>query len=257
VRFVTFGTLVLLFLFIKPFNGFCESFTQTYTHKLFHGDIPQTFLKPQHGCYYLHKGWNKILVPNTGVDVLTTLQNHQEILRVALYDKELHQWALLQQNNTSLSQTNKPLLLVSAEPKQTLFIQARCDTTLSLATISISKSCQKYLHNPHFNALVASSKDTQRVFSTNKTISIAPRYASNFHRGYYKDSRVLLIYPKIDKYTHTLQSYGPAEPYINIKYDTSYEQKEFFIFDYMDKRCYRGIFPSFKTPPYPVLQELP
>jgi hypothetical protein len=35
-----------------------------------------------------------------------------------------------------------------------------------------------------------------------------------------------------------------------------YEEVTFYVADYFEKKCYEGIFPSRKIPPFPVLKKL-
>ena len=257
MQLITLFALTFILLFTKPTNGFCESFTQNLHQILLDNTSFAYTIHPFKKTYQLKEGWNKLTTPKDGIDIIKTFQNHPEIIYVALYDKHLAQWALFFHKDNPIKTIDNSLFLESVEANQTLFVKTKQPTTIKITTTQIYGSCKTYLNNPNFSSILASGRDEKISFSNDKTIGITPRYSTNFHRGYYNDSRVVLIYPKLQTHTKKLLSYGPAEPYISLKYSAAYESKEFFIFDYMDKQCYKGIFPSSKIPPYPLLQVLP
>jgi hypothetical protein len=69
---------------------------------------------------------------------------------------------------------------------------------------------------------------------------------------------VELFYPKDIKVKKSLKPkvYGTIEPRFRSEYPVEYEEVTFYVADYFEKKCYEGIFPSRKIPPFPVLKKL-
>ena len=252
MRFLTLFVAGIIFFFTNPINGFCENFTDKTATKLLHASFKSS-LKPVERIYKLKKGWNKLKAPKDGIDIAKTFAGNAEVTLVAFYAKQLQQWALFFHKDETVEGMANYLFLESLEPDKVFFVKSTKDSSVKIVKKKLSAICKKYLKNKNYLSLVSSGVDKNPAFSKVNQIGVAPRYRSDFHRGYYNDSRILLIYPKLKQIEGKLQSYGPAEPYIKLRYDRNYESKEFFIFDYMNADCYKGIFPSQKIPPYPLL----
>jgi hypothetical protein len=244
----------ILFL-TNPINGFCENFTDEIAYKLRHTPVLKSSISSR-TTYNLEKGWNSLYSPKEGIDIVRTFQDHPEVTLVAFFDENLQQWALFFPKNNAVQGIKNYLFLESLEGNKLFFAKSTKKKNINIISKKINGICKKYLIDKHFLSIEDSGLDKNISFSKDKTIGVSPRYSSNFHRGYYKDTRIVLIYPKLKHKEGKLRSYGPVEPYIAIKYAKEYESKEFFVFDYMNESCYKGVFPSFKILPVPMLQEL-
>ena len=96
----------------------------------------------------------------------------------------------------------------------------------------------------------------ENKLSKNQSLSIKTRYLTHHEKGIYNDTRVMLIYPNINTKGKATYRYGPASPKIAMKYAKEYEEKEFYIYDYKMRKCFKGYFPSMRIPPYPTLKEI-
>lgn len=252
MRFSKFILFSFFLLFTKPFEGFCEELSLVTLNKLL--QTPSLEIStPKQQSYKIKKGWNTLKSPQEGIDIIKTFQSHSEISLVALYDQELHTWALYSPKNKKIIGVEKYLFLESLGASKIFFVQSEQKSSIDIKSKIVPLSCQKYQKNRRYATLLS---ERTMQYAQDKSIGVSPRYSNNFHRGYYNDSRILLIYPKVVTQSKALQSYGPAVPYIAIKYANEYAQKEFFVFDYMEEKCYRGFFPSKKIPPFARLQEL-
>ena len=155
------------------------------------------------------------------------------------------------------SQGQKEILLLNyLEPHVTFFVLAKSDTTLDIKSTELNESCRKIIQNNNYEYMTSSALNKEASSSEDKTISFKTRYLTLYERGQYNDTRVMLIYPKVDSNKKASYKYGPASPKISISYAKEYEEKEFYTFDYKNKKCYKGIFPSMRIPPYPILEDI-
>jgi len=204
--------------------------------------------------YDLKKGWNKLTTPKEGVDVSKTFSDTSAVQFVAAYDEASKVWAIL--SSEKIADDKGILLLKYLEPKITFFVLAKSDTSVQIKSIELNKSCKKMMQNDSYNYIVSSVFDNKAISSKDNSINIKTRYLTHFEKGIYNETRVMLIYPKIDLKANATYKYGPANPRVTIKYSKEYEEKEFYIFNYKMQKCYKGLFPSMKIPPYPVLEEI-
>ena len=120
----------------------------------------------------------------------------------------------------------------------------------------MSESCMKKAVSPEFAVLTDSGMDEIYTDNKNKTMSVKSRYKTHYKIGIYDDTRVSLIYPKINTNLKNEFKYGPAKPKIQLLYAKEYEGKKFYIYDYKEKKCFQGLFPSMKIPPFATLKEI-
>jgi len=209
--------------------------------------------------YRLKKGWNSLNTPKNGVDIVKTFQNLQDVKFVFVYDKLSHAWAGYSPDKNidfKIKQT-RILSLKYIESNIEYFVYTSRGINVDILNSKVNKVCQKFIDSKEFNTLIDSIFSKSYTNSNNDNIGIKTRYFSHHKRGEYSDSRTLLIYPKIKLQNKTKQQkYGAALPKILVSYDVKYEDKEFYIYNYFDKNCYKGVFPSKKTPPFSTLIKL-
>jgi hypothetical protein len=87
-------------------------------------------------------------------------------------------------------------------------------------------------------------------------MSAKSRYFSHHEKGIYNDTRIVLIYPKLEAKTKRSYKYGPAMPKTFFEFSKEYEAKKFFVYDFKEQKCFEGIFPSMQIPPFPTLKEI-
>lgn len=206
--------------------------------------------------YIIKKGWNKFFTPKDGIDVIKTFQNISTIKFVLTYDRVSKLWAGFTLEQSMLVDIKKMLLLKYLEPNVTFFILSDRDVMLETKHSSINSICKKIMHDKKYNFIIDSGIDDKPTYAKDDSIAVMPRYRSHFTRGVYDDTRIVLIYPKIKTDKNASKKYGPAEPFILLKYAKEYENTKFYIYDYLQNRCSSGIFPSRKMPPSPFLKEL-
>ena len=203
--------------------------------------------------YQLKKGWNALSTPISGVDVKKTF-DVSTIELVVVYDSKSK--SLATYPSLSLEREKEILFLKYLEPHVTFFVLAKSDTTVEIISTNINEFCKKIIDNSAYKHIISTITDKEASISEDKSISIKTRYLTHNELGIYDDTRVMLIYPKIETKTKAIYKYGPASPRIQIKYAKEYEEKNFFIYDYKKQTCNKGIFPSARIPPYPVLKEI-
>jgi len=204
--------------------------------------------------YNLQKGWNKLRTPIDGIDLIQTFKDISKVKFVVTYDKTSKLWAMY--TNDKNYKRNNLLFLKYLEPNITFFVLTKDDTKVDIKSIHINEACQKFVNNSLFDSIYDSGINKDIVVNNDNTMSIQSRYYSHHKRGLYDDTRVVLIYPKMSTKTKAILEYGPAKPKIKIKYAKEYENKNFYVYDYKLQKCYKGIFPSPKIPPFPILKEV-
>ena len=210
--------------------------------------------------YIIHKGWNYFSTPKDGIDIVKSFHNIENIQFIYSYDKNSKVWAGYSPHKELQMKmaSTRILNLKYIEPYRGFYIYASQTLRVNIKATVINKQCQSIL-DKGYTLLIASGIDKKAVYNREKTLSIKSRYASHYRRGIYNDSRVALIFDAKKtslKPSHTLTKYGPVNPSVIIEYDKNLENSWFFVFDYFQKECYRGIFPSKKIPPFSTLQKL-
>lgn len=210
--------------------------------------------------YHYKKGWNSFTTTKDGLDILRTFQNATHVSFVFVYDKLSSVWAGFSPKKEILEQlmSTRILYLKDIEPNKQFFLYATAAGSVKIQSLTIDKMCQKILNSQQYIALRDSGNDASTHYSDDKSIGIQSRYFSHFRRGIYSDSRVILLYPKIKemKNGEVKEKYGPIKPKIVLHYCKAYENRYFYIYDYYEKSCFKGIFPSIKVPPFATLQKV-
>ena len=210
--------------------------------------------------YIIHKGWNYFNTPKDGIDIVKSFHKIENIQFIYSYDKVSKVWAGYSPHKELQMKmaSTRILNLRYIEPHRGFYIYASQTLRVKIEATVINKQCQSIL-DKGYSLLIATGIDKKAVYNSEKTLSIKSRYASHYRRGIYNDSRVALIFDTAKaslKSSNKLNKYGPVNPSVIIEYDKSLENSWFFIFDYFQKECYRGIFPSKKIPPFSTLQKI-
>ena len=217
--------------------------------------ILQNSLTKKKSTYSIKKGWNYISSYINGVDVIQTFKD-TDIEFVYIYEPRTKAWAGYSPNKKIRDKMYKTriLQLKSIEPDMGFYVYAKQNLSLKIKSIHINKACEKILQNKnHLSVIDSGTKET--FSSTDNSVFLKSRYFSHHKKGIYSDSRVMLIYPKLDIKKSEEKKYGIAVPNIRLKYPKIYEEKNFYVYHYNEKKCYKGIFPSNVIPPYPALKE--
>ena len=229
------------------FNSFSSSEKESFLEKLKNSN--SSLYKSQN--YKFKKGWNIVTTPKAGVDVPKTF-DISTIKLVVAYDYETKLWA--KYSPLKSKSENGILFLKYLEPNVTFFVLAKRATTIEIKSKEMSQSCKQLMHKKEYNFLLSGvySKENSKT----KSMEIQTRYLTHYERGFYDDTRVVLIYPNIDTNKKPIYKYGPASPRISLKFAKEYEGKKFYVYDYKFEKCYQGYFPSEVIPPYPILEEI-
>ena len=206
--------------------------------------------------YKLVKGWNQLTTPKDGIDVIKTFENISTVKFVVTYDSESKYWAGFTLDQTILKDLKKMLLLKYLEPNVIFFVLATEKTSVDVKYNFMNKRCSNILLSGRYHALYDSGLTTENKKESNADMIFSSRYHSHEYRGFYDDTRVALFYPKLKTTSKATLKYGPAEPTVMFHYAKEYAQKKFFVYDFLEKNCYEGTFPSRKYPPLPVLTKL-
>ena len=208
--------------------------------------------------YDLKKGWNYLHTPKNGLDVVKTFTNNEAVKFVYVYDQRSKAWAgfsAVDSINKELQNT-RILSLKYIEPYTNFYAYSSKAIKLNIEYTDMLSICKNKLDLEH-SMLFSSGANEKFSFDEKKTIGVKSRYLSHYRKGIYNDTRMALIYPKVKTSAFPkLLRYGPASPRMMINYAKEYEDKEFYVFDYFNKSCYKGIFPSMKRPPVPTLKKL-
>ncbi len=249
------STLLTSAIFASPIQNIAPSFSKSVQTQLL------SKLKSVHSSsiykkdtYTIKKGWNRFTAPKDGVDVIETFQNIPEVKFIVTYDFKTKYWAGFTLEQSILKDIKEMLLLKYLESGTTFFVLSDKDILLNIKSSSVDKICKKFIDSGSYNTLLDSGLTKSDTRDKNKDMGINSRYSSHEYRGYYDDTRVLLIYPKVTKKLKQTDKYGPAEPMVMLKYSKEYENKIFYIYDFLERKCYEGRFPSKRMPPLPVLR---
>ena len=247
--------LLSLNLFGESIIATDSSFTKTvqkeFLKRLKIADVPSL---PTEGVLIVKKGWNLFTAPGEGIDIVETFEDATSVRAVFTYDFTSDYWVGFTLYQQELAHLDKMLLLRSLEPQKPFFVLSSKDANITIHSIETTPPCKEKMQNHAY--LIDSGTTNDANSSAKNGISLASRYVAHFHRCCYDDTRVALIYTPQKHLKKKYRKYGPAEPYSMLYYNRSYENKEFYMFDYFTKKCYRGIFPSMSVPPSPVLQEI-
>ena len=208
--------------------------------------------------YMLKRGWNTLTTPKDGVLVPQTF-NTSKVELVVAYDKTSKLWATFS-NYSNLIAPNmkdeKILFLKYLEPNTKFFVLAKSPTTIEIKSIEVSETCKNIMNDSRYDYIISSVLDLQPIVSKDNSITLKSGYFTHHEKGFYNETRVMLIYPKLKTKNKAIYKYGPAFPKVAIKYAKEYEEKEFYIFDYKNNQCHKGLFPSKRVPPYPRLKSI-
>ncbi len=203
--------------------------------------------------YNLKKGWNRLITPKDGVDVQETFKDISKITYVTTYDTKSKSWAIMSNKEATLNM----LFLKYLEPNITFFVLAKKDAIIEIKSNTLNSTCKAFVDDESKYAYVMDSGIfKESTVSDDGNIALQSRYYSHHIRGIYDDTRVMLIYPKYKSDTKRGFKYGPANPKVAIKYPKVYEGKKFYLYDFKQEKCFMGIFPSMKIPPFAVLKEI-
>jgi len=200
----------------------------------------------------IYKGWNVLKAPKKGIDVKKTFYNLDDVSIVAVYDNISKKWALL--SKYKIQNDENILRLKYIEDGVVYFVLSKKKFQLNIKHKDVNLQCKKLIDSKKYNLLQSSAM----LGKTNGDgVDFTSRYISNYERGSYDDTRVLLLYPKLKLSTKDKKyKYGPANPKVAFLFTKDYEGKDFYVYDYKFSKCYYGVFPSMKIPPFPMLREI-
>ena len=208
--------------------------------------------------YNLKRGWNYLAGHKDGINIEKTFKNAIGVEFVYVYEKYTQVWAGYspQSHLQNMINDSRLLQLKKIEPNVGFYVYATKSMKVDIKSVEISPSCMKYINDENYETIVDSGMTNTYTYNKSKSVGIKSRYLSHYRRGVYDESRILLIYPKLKLEAKNILKYGPAEPKSEIIYQKEQENKKFFIYDFKDEKCYMGIFPSRKLPPFSSLKEL-
>ena len=207
--------------------------------------------------YEIKKGWNYLPSHENGLKIRDTFKS-KDIEFVYTYDKSTQAWAgyspyiYIQ----DLINTTRILTLKKIEPAKGFYVYAKKDTKVEIVSVEVNETCKKKMQESRYKFLLNSGQKKIFTNDENEKVAFKSRYMSHYKSGIYDESRLMIIYPKLDKKSAKVMNYGPAQPKSHIRFVKEHEGKEFFIFDFKDEKCYKGVFPSKLIPPFSSLQEL-
>ncbi len=208
--------------------------------------------------YEVKKGWNFLSSHINGISIEETFSGHKDVEFVYTYEPISKVWAgyspLKELQN--LIYTTKILDLKNIEPRRGFYVYARKDLKIDIKSLEINDVCKNIMVNEKYAILINSGISNTYTYNKEKTIGLKSRYTSHYKRGVYDESRVALIYPKLETQTKRSYKYGPADPKTQLEFTKEYEGMSFYMYSYYDKKCYKGVFPSIKIPPMASLKEL-
>jgi len=199
--------------------------------------------------YHIDKGWNYLLTPKEGLDIIAMFENIDSIKKIYLTDK----------NSKIIASypKSKKILLKFLEENNYFYLYSTKSFILKINSTSISDKCQEIINGKKYKVLLSSAFDGKLQYHQDDAIGVRTRYIPNFKKNSITDTRILLIYPKVKNVTYkALFKYSPILPYVFLNFAREYEGKHFYIFDYYQKMCYQGLFPSPKIPPFATLRSL-
>lgn len=208
--------------------------------------------------YSLKKGWNYLFSHNDGIDVEKTFKKYKEVEFVYVYDKAINAWAGYSGDEKLKAHisTTRIINLEDIEANTGFYLYSNRSAKIKIESKKINNICKEYMNNSKNLVITDSGMDTAISYNEDKSMGVKSRYIPHYRRGIYSDSRVMLIYPKIEVISKVKLKYGPAKPKILLNFAKEYEGKEFYVYSYKDEKCFKGIFPSKMIPPFSSLKEL-
>lgn len=208
--------------------------------------------------YKLKKGWNYLRSHKDGVNVIKTFENIKDVKFVYVYDRLSRAWAGYSPSDELQKkiESTRIISLKDIEPGLGFYVYAENEIRVSIYTNKIEGFCKKYLNTQKYTQLVSTGLDSISQYDNEKTLSLLSRYRTHHKRGIYNESRVSIFYEKLQVKSAPLLKYGPARPKAFLEYAKEYEEKVFYMYDYKYRKCYEGVFPSKKIPPFASLKEL-
>jgi len=207
--------------------------------------------------YTLKKGWNYLQAPKDGVDVAKTFT---DVEFVYIYDRRSKRWAGYSLDATLMRKIKaaKILTLKYIEPHEGFYLLTAQAMRVEIFSSLPSTSCQRIMKSGAYELIYDSGIEPDLSYNSSGSVGVASRYRSHTRRGVYNDSRVLVMVPKLKSLSkeQRLQKYAPAIPKIAIYFNSAYRNKAFYVYDYLDRLCYKGYFPSKRSPPRPVLKKI-
>ncbi len=203
--------------------------------------------------YQLKQGLNLLYAPNEGISVEKTFDN-TSIRLVQAYYKH----AKLQATYSPSGLHKKGTLYLRYIEAQTPFaVVSKEALKIEIYSYRIEGICKKMQEDANYSYVIDSGKEKRFSISKDGSIALQSRYYSHHDRGIYNDTRVAILFPHLDNVSaKRVFTYGPVEPKVVIKYTKEYEGKRFYMYDFKDKKCYLGVFPSQKMPPFAILKQL-
>ena len=207
--------------------------------------------------YRVKRGWNTLSTPKDGLDVAKTFKDAEFVY---VYDKRSNVWAGYSPRADLMKKivSSQLLALKYIEPHRAFYVLS----TKSMKTDIVSKvsnaQCQALMKNKKYELLFDSGTDDTFTFNAKRTIGLRSRYFSHTRRGVYNDSRVMVIVPKLKKLSanKNYKKYGPAIPKMMLLFNEAYAGETFYAYDFLEESCRKGVFPSRKAPPAPVMQKV-
>lgn len=210
--------------------------------------------------YNVKKGWNYFGSTKNGIAIEKTFSNYKEIKFIYTYDKHSSVWAGYSSDKEISNKMlqRRILLLNYIEPEKGFYVYSDENVEVKVKSIAMAGTCKEKLDTGKYDTLVSSGANIDMAYSDAKNIGIKSRYLSHHKKGVYDDTRVMLIYSKqnISSDEEKLLHYGPAVPKVMLAYEEGYQNSNFYVYDYLKKECYRGVFPSRKIPPFSTLKKL-
>ena len=246
--------LISMTLFANPLQTVSNSFSDTERELLLKEFYNSSSTLHTSNIYQLKRGWNKLTTPENGIYPDKSFKDISKIKYVVTYDDVSKYWAMYAPDKQD--QKDSFLFLKYLEPNVTFFILAKEDLKVQTYAKEINQSCLKLMNSPEVDTILSSVLNKGFSFNDNKTMSMKTRYLSHLKKGIYDDTRILLIYKKQNSKEKATYKYGPGEPRANLVFTKEYEAKKFFIYDYKLEKCFAGVFPSPKIPPFPTLREI-
>lgn len=253
IKYLVLLVLLHISIFALPLQNLSNSF----------GEMEQEYIKKELSAsssplytldtYSLKKGWNKLTTPKNGLNPIKTFNDASKIIYIVTYDKVSKLWVIMSHKEKNLNM----LFLKYLEPNVTFFVLAKESIEIDIKSNILNTSCQVLVDNTkEYSSVLDSGISMKYTKSRDGLMSLQSRYYSHHDRGVYNDTRTLLIYPKIQSSQVKVLKYGPANPKVAIKFPKAYEEQKFYIYDFKQEKCFEGIFPSMKIPPFPTLKEI-
>lgn len=204
--------------------------------------------------YRLTEGWNQLQTPKYGIDVVKSFQDISDVLFVVTYDFKSKYWAGFTLEQSTLKDIKEMLLLKYLEPHVSFFILAKQNISIEVKSTEIKGTCENLLVDSTYSHVMDSGLSKKSAKGVG--IELYSRYSSHEYRGIYDDTRVMLFYKKIKVSRAITERYGPAEPTVMLHYAKEFENRDIYLYDFLERRCYIGTLPSPKLPPSPVLRDV-